>query len=197
MKKSVVLSAIFLSAGITLYSCGGGGGGDNGSLFGSDYVKLKSLTVENERGETNNPVINPGEKFYIKWKADHPETSIYHITFFALPTSYVPDKDEFSQYNRYKIAEDNCGFNSFLDCSKGIMCEYIKSVYDSQISYRIQCYTYNELFEGKWEPLNYYRPIDPYNINYIGANATVVSVDGNLEFSTVESKKAVPVIFNP
>ncbi len=170
--------ASLVVGGILLTSCGGGGGTLGSS--GSGYVKIKKLEVENMYGEKNTPVINPGEEFYIKWDVDYESLSGYHIRFFAASNSNEKDS---------QFASTNCDF-ALINCSSGLKCIYYQN---SSGNYMVNCTFPDEDYKDYFA-----RPIDPYSVNYITAEALVfVQDDTGFTIDEKTDIKSVPVIFNP
>ncbi|WP_457642015.1 hypothetical protein [Persephonella sp.] len=208
MRKKGLLKSGIVAVSITLLASCGGGGGDSSLGSGTDlgsgsnynpsqeYISLKSLSISDSDG---NGIITPGEEFSIKWNVDYSGATTYAIGFFALPDINVPTINKNTDETFESL---NCG--ALIDCSKGIKCIYDKKInsYTNETEYYVKCIYYSTIpnFTG-WGDYKYAseKKIDPYTTNYIGANAYILIINVNPDYTiddyTLESKEAVPVTF--
>ncbi len=177
MRNKALKAVTILGSAVLIASCGGGGGSDfgtdssavgNGSSSSSSYsVNLKSLSIQESVPDN---VIQPGETFYIKWNVDFSGASLYRIDFFALSDNNVPDSTDSPSS---QFAGVNC-IGSLVDCSKGLKCSYTKEIDDyGNTKYYLNCSSYSSIpnYEGWSTPQK--KEIDPYSVNYLGADAMI------------------------
>jgi len=196
--KNILLKATTFLTGISLIaSCGGSGssvptsGGSIGSSGGSNYsISLNSVSIQET---TNDNIIQPGEVFYIKWNAVYSGADLYRVDFFSLPDNNVPNSTDSPSS---QFAGVNC-INSLVDCSKGLKCQYLKETDNyGNTNYYFSCSSYSTIsgYEGWGTPTK--KKIDPYSVNYIGADAMIYEYKLNgyaVDVVEHHSKKAIPI----
>ncbi len=201
MKKALKNVLTTLAVTSLLTSCGGGGSssslpgsaGDNFSGSGEEYIKIQSLEIQTQSGVETNPLIYPGDVFYIKWKVEHSGHFDYSVAFFATETDVQPTIED-EEYRHF--AHTNC-ISSLTDCSKGLKCHYFKE----NDNYFIECASYSKIpnLEG-WGSYAPRRRIEPTLVNFISADAYMYVYEvGNdtIDIQTIHSTKSVPVTFMP
>ncbi len=195
MRNILKTSILFLGSAVIFSSCGGGGGSNPlGSLTGGNSIKLKSLSVQKVNGADENSVINPGEEFYIRW--DISASKDYGIAFFARPDS---EPVTLENKNVEYFYNTNCIGNLF-SCSKGVKCKYTKEEKNYETKYFIQCVSYSNIpgYEGWPEYPNYGKKlINPYNTNYIVADAYIWIYESDGDMYRKHSTKSIPITFSP